>query len=181
MKSIFGVFGKRWQASLERPDTCPQRCWRRSLTGNLWISGLAVCCWVNLQWLTRLINQFGKYPKNSNPVLFSPPPNYRCDSVHFIGWIPAVLGWGPASIVRTDQSWSLRCKNLTENATHVRQFWNDANLFFFFFVSCCRHSIRHRNGTRWHQKPKISSIRCWLSILPSASRPPKPLNTHGSA
>lgn len=34
----------------------------------------------------------------------------RCDPLHPFGWIPSVLGRGPAQTLPADQSWSVRCE-----------------------------------------------------------------------
>ena len=121
----------------------------------------------------------GKFFRQHFAVIFFSPHaifgpfffKIRCHFVHFIGWIPSFLGRGPASIVRTDQSWSLWRNSLIDVCFVI---WPNNKRVPFI-------SIRRRNGTRWHRTPKIWSIKCWLSTPPSASRPPKPSNTHGSA
>lgn len=48
---------------------------------------------------------------------------HRCDPVHPPGWIPSVLGWGPAQALPADQSGSLWCEDSSLSVMSQKK-WN---------------------------------------------------------
>lgn len=67
---------------------------------DLWACGKSLVCSPFLLIIWPLCNEMYS-------LFFS----FRCNPLHFIGWLSSILGWRSASSLPADQSWSLWCRS----------------------------------------------------------------------